>query len=145
MLSPKISDREPASFLIPKDSQRPSYFVIARARSHRVEKSTSPDFTPLDPEKDLNFLGRTGSHCSYSSSSSFLSWREVYTYILLPWFQGILSFLILHETSPNPNHKISQWKIHKNWQVTQGTTNIVTFACCENEGSKRWHILSPKK
>ena len=61
------------------DSQRSSYFVIARAWSHQVEKSTSPDFTPLDPEKDLNFLGLTGSHCSYSSSSSSLSWREVYT------------------------------------------------------------------
>ena len=61
------------------DSQRSSYFVIASAWSHQVEKSTSPDFTPLDPEKDLNFLGLTGSHCSYSSSSSSLSWREVYT------------------------------------------------------------------
>ena len=61
------------------DSQRSSYFAIARAWSHQVEKSTSPDFTPLDPEKDLNFLGLTGSHCSYSSSSSSLSWREVYT------------------------------------------------------------------
>ena len=35
------------------------------------------------------------------------------TYLLIPWFQGILPFLILHETRPNPNHKISQWKMHK--------------------------------
>ena len=140
------------------DSQRSSYFVIARAWSHQVEKSprlTSPLRSGKGPQLPgsnwkpllifiiiLVSVLKGNIHFVQSATPSFALKA---TYLLLPWFQGILPFLILHETRANPNYKISQWKMHKNWQVTQGTTNIVTFACRENEGSKGWHILSPKK
>ena len=74
----KASSAKPKNFFF-SDSQRSPHFMIARAWNHQVEKSTSPVFTLVVSEKGLNFLGLTGSHCSYSSSSSSLSWREVYT------------------------------------------------------------------